>query len=596
MPFSKLIQLMTLTVTVCLLTPGCSGPTTVDAVPRKASNPPKFHAGEVASTRPQPTESIVNGADVSFLIKDHFGCFWINPAALLENLATFNINRDGLAEPLGKLIGPANANLDNLKMVWVVLDSEFFTVIPDMSGQPATSPALVVLDFHAPIDTTQLEEAKQLRLSQVENQSNTEGPDANSSQLEMKLLTDHRLVIGAPAALAKLSEKATGASRLIRDMQQLPPDSEITGVITIGPIRSTLQGVFDLLGNASPDAKKFADLPSDLQKLTLNLNFNNQDDFFELAFFIDNPSLKLELFQIANTAISSTGGGVPAGLSGVPMAGGMPINNAANGQLIAPESAPILMQVAEQIQQGNLLTIKDENDKLLIKMVRPGLLPELIQAVINDSQRQFQLAARTGHFKKIAAAVEQYEDQYGALPSVHAHPKTDDLPGQLSWRVAILPMLGYQKLYDRFDFDLPWNHADNLAVAVDIPAEFQSGYPSDPPHSTPHSNIHLYAGEGGLHADQKASPKMEAIKDRKIWTAIAIEGPDRTAQPWTEPNAIDGPATSLSKFGNENENAVLMIDASFNVRAVRRNLDNIQAVLSIDGGDTMKRSDFIKID
>ena len=69
---------MTLTVTVCLLTSGCSGPTTVDAVPRKASNPPKFHAGEVASTRPQPTESIVNGADVSFLIKDHFGCWCLS--------------------------------------------------------------------------------------------------------------------------------------------------------------------------------------------------------------------------------------------------------------------------------------------------------------------------------------------------------------------------------------------------------------------------------------------------------------------------------------------------------------------------------------
>ena len=159
MAFSKLIQFMTLTVTICLLTPGCSGPTTVNAVPRKTSNPAKLHAGEAVSTRPRPTESIVNGADVSFLNKDHFGCFWINPGALLENLATFNINRDGLAEPLGKLIGPANANLDNLKMVWVVLDSEFFAIIPDMSGQPATSPALVVLDFNAPIDTTQLEEA-----------------------------------------------------------------------------------------------------------------------------------------------------------------------------------------------------------------------------------------------------------------------------------------------------------------------------------------------------------------------------------------------------------------------------------------------------
>ena len=539
---------------------------------------------------------MVHGSDVSFLNQNHFGCFWVNADAILDNLSAFQVNPDNIANELARMIGPSNAKLDNIEKVWLILDREFLTLIPDMSGQRATLPSIFILDFKSPIDVTQLDKAIQRRLAVTQENLETDEKKTAPPELAIKALTDHRLAMGAPEALANLSNNGTGALNLIRDLQQLPSDSEMTGAIIIQPIRPTLQGVFDLLRNTPLDIKKFADLPSDLQKLTLNLDLNNQDDFFELGFFIDNPSLKSELFQIANTAISSTGGGVPAGLPGVPMAGGLPINNTANGQLIAPESADVLMQVAEQIQQGNLLKVQDETDKLLIKMARPDSLPELIQAAINDSQRQFQLAARTGHFKKIAAALEQYEEQYGALPAIHAHPKTDDLPGQLSWRVAILPMLGYQELYDRFDFDLPWNHADNLAVAIDIPEEFQSVYPSDPPHSTPHSNIHLYAGEEGLHADRKASPKMEAIKDRKIWTAIAIEGPGRTAQPWTEPNAIDGPATSLSEFGNENENAILMIDASFNVRAVRRNLDKIQAVLSIEGGEKMKRTDFIKID
>ena len=41
----------------------------------------------------------------------------------------------------------------------------------------------------------------------------------------------------------------------------------------------------------------------------------------------------------------------------------------------------------------------------------------------------------------------------------------------LSWRVAILPHLGYQSLYDRFHLDEPWDSPHNRSLLAEMPRE-----------------------------------------------------------------------------------------------------------------------------
>ena len=41
----------------------------------------------------------------------------------------------------------------------------------------------------------------------------------------------------------------------------------------------------------------------------------------------------------------------------------------------------------------------------------------------------------------------------------------------LSWRVALLPHLGYQPLYERFHLDEPWDSAHNRSFLAEMPPE-----------------------------------------------------------------------------------------------------------------------------
>ncbi|MEE2825801.1 MAG: DUF1559 domain-containing protein [Planctomycetota bacterium] len=592
MPSTKLFLAALLTTSLVLSIPACSQPTVVDAVPRQTGKQPTFHVNEARRKEEQSKTAEWNGAELSFLNSDHFACFHADPGQLLENMRDLDINSEGLQKQLANLIGSGNGKLENLQNVWCILDREFFSVIPDMTGQPTTSPVILILDFATPLNRSELDEQRQ-QSAAVRSSEQDKSPEANSPETangppEIRILSDRRIAMGASAAMDKLSGNGKGATSLIRDLQALPTDAALTGVISISPIRTTLQGVFDLLRNAPGNIGQLVDLPSDLQKLTFKLSLQKPKEFFELAFFLDNPELQSEIFEMVNTALTNSAGTSSSGIPGFPAAG-LPLGGMEEGQLVEAESTPLVMELVEQIQQERLLQVRQAPQQLILTMARPPQLTAAVQAVMRDAERQIAAQQRVDRLRKIAAALKQYEKQYGSLPPVDARNQNDGLPAQFSWRVGILPMLGYQELYDRFQFDLPWDHPENLQVAEEIPVEFEL----EP--GTNVSNLHLFCGPGGLHTDRTRGPELDQIKDRKIWNAIVVEGAEKTALPWTQPEALDGPADSLTRFGKEQEEGVLIIDGRFEVRAVRRNLEKIRSVLSVEGGETMKRSDFIKV-
>src|SRR5687768_11208075 len=70
-----------------------------------------------------------------------------------------------------------------------------------------------------------------------------------------------------------------------------------------------------------------------------------------------------------------------------------------------------------------------------------------------------QAAASGKKLGDIAIAVIDYESEKQELP-LRALKTADGAPG-LSWRVAILPMLGEEPLYKEFHLDEPWDSPHN---------------------------------------------------------------------------------------------------------------------------------------
>ncbi|MCA9169502.1 MAG: DUF1559 domain-containing protein, partial [Planctomycetales bacterium] len=76
------------------------------------------------------------------------------------------------------------------------------------------------------------------------------------------------------------------------------------------------------------------------------------------------------------------------------------------------------------------------------------------------------------NLKRIAAALQQYVADKGAYPTGAIQTPTGS--PLLSWRVELLPYLGYPQLYQAFHLDEAWTTPHNQALLRAIPAVYQS--------------------------------------------------------------------------------------------------------------------------
>ncbi len=131
------------------------------------------------------------------------------------------------------------------------------------------------------------------------------------------------------------------------------------------------------------------------------------------------------------------------------------------------------------------------------------------------------------NLEKVAAALNQYSNVRGAYPDP-VIKSTGGIP-TLSWRVAILPELGYAELYKKFNPNEPWNGINNRKLLDLIPEEYVS-----PERFDTKTNIQVPSGRGYLF-DGNGSKRAMAIEDGAENTLLLLEVDDANAVPWTQP-------------------------------------------------------------
>ncbi len=73
--------------------------------------------------------------------------------------------------------------------------------------------------------------------------------------------------------------------------------------------------------------------------------------------------------------------------------------------------------------------------------------------------------------KAISLALHSYHADHGSFPPARI---LDDTGRPMhSWRVAVLPYLDEQELYDAYDFSKPWNSPGNLELGRNAPSFFR---------------------------------------------------------------------------------------------------------------------------
>lgn len=166
-----------------------------------------------------------------------------------------------------------------------------------------------------------------------------------------------------------------------------------------------------------------------------------------------------------------------------------------------------------------------------------GVLTGLLLPAVQASREAARRMSASNNLKMIGLAMHNYHAAYGKLPP-RAITAEDGTP-LLSWRVAILPFMEEQVLYERFHLDEPWDSPHNLPLAELMPEVFVD--PSIP--NLGNQTVFLSPdGEGTMLGTVGQDRRFRDILDGLSNTIFVIEASSDQAVVWSKPQDVVVPS------------------------------------------------------
>lgn len=213
--------------------------------------------------------------------------------------------------------------------------------------------------------------------------------------------------------------------------------------------------------------------------------------------------------------------------------------------------------------------------------------------------RGAQQMQSSNNLKQIILAMHSFHDVYKALPNqAIRHPQTGT--ALLSWRVALLPYIEQQALYNQIKKDEAWDSAHNRQFWNQMPAIYQ--LPGRP--KTDRTHYQVFFGPESAFPGTKRMPvgnpmigdvRLQQIADGASNTILVVEAQNPVN--WMAPNDIifDAQNPVLTGnlgilWGNNTVNAGMGDGA---VRTIRRslNVQTLRALVTRAGGEVINDAD-----
>ncbi len=219
-----------------------------------------------------------------------------------------------------------------------------------------------------------------------------------------------------------------------------------------------------------------------------------------------------------------------------------------------------------------------------------GVLVALMLPAVQSSREAARRAQCLNNLKQIGLALHNYHSTFDSFPKQGITDK-DGKP-LLSWRVAILPYIEQQALYNKFHLDEPWDSEHNKALLNEMPKVFAC--PSRTNADPTKTHYQGFVGEGAFWDAEKPIGLVN-ITDGTSNTIAVVEA--ENAVPWTKPEDIKfDPKNDKGLFGAKSEHPggfnALFGDGSVRFIKTSVAVDVFRALITRAGGEVIQADAF----
>ena len=306
--------------------------------------------------------------------------------------------------------------------------------------------------------------------------------------------------------------------------------------------------------------------------LTLSLNEDPRLEVFSTLAAADQQASVTSVMNNLVTSLGQLADGLPTERSRIDKTGEMHLTPATKAALTAALSDA---KVAEPSTTESRLTISLFD---LEQQLRPYIEESLNSLT---SREKLYNAASKNNLRQLALSFHRFAEIHGYFPSVRTM-----LPGAkhpVSWRVAILPFVGEEKLFEQYNLDEPWDSDNNRKLMGETPRVFR--HPSQK-EDIGCTNYVVVAGGRTATGDGSKPVKLDDITDGTSRTILLAEALARS--PWTKPeDPVLDRAMPLPTLGGIFPQGFLVALADGAVQPIRAEIgdDLLKALITRDGGE-----------
>lgn len=170
---------------------------------------------------------------------------------------------------------------------------------------------------------------------------------------------------------------------------------------------------------------------------------------------------------------------------------------------------------------------------LVVVLFCSGLPIALLLPAVQAAREAARRSQCCNNLKQLALAMHNYHDTYKCFPP--AYIADENGTPMHSWRVLLLPFVEQNALYERYNFDEPWDSPANLVLAQTAIPVFRC--PSDGVSSGPETNYVMIVGPGTLYEGEEPT-SIRKIIDGTSNTIMIVEVTG-TGINWLEPRDLD---------------------------------------------------------
>lgn len=223
---------------------------------------------------------------------------------------------------------------------------------------------------------------------------------------------------------------------------------------------------------------------------------------------------------------------------------------------------------------------------------------------VNAAREAARQSSCQGHLNQLQLALRNYEADNGHFPPAYVLGP-DGTPWH-SWRVLLLPYLGYEKVYEQYSFDEPWNGPNNRKLADKVFVENLQCPSGTNDRRSFHTNYVVVVGEEtafpGINTTKSAD-----ITDGAANTILVLEVGGADIH-WMEPRDLEydsltfqatPEAASFESVSSPHPAGPAVVFAD-GITAYRLrlpfSLSTLRALLTISGNENVSRDELEKWD